>query len=50
MGFWLLLCVTLAYAWIAAESLAKGTTTQGIIFAGYALANIGFLIAMWRQS
>jgi hypothetical protein len=46
MSFWLLLLVTLAYAWIAIESLIKGPMTQGIIFAGYSLANIGFLIAM----
>lgn len=49
MGFWLLLCVTLAYAWIAIESLIKGPHTQAIIFAGYALANIGFLIAMYKR-
>ena len=49
MGFWLLLCVTLAYAWISIESFIKGPQTQAIIFAGYALANIGFLIAMWRN-
>jgi hypothetical protein len=49
MSFWLLLCVTFAYAWIAVESLVKGPMTQGIIFAGYSLANIGFLIAMWKR-
>ncbi len=46
MSFWLLLCVTLAYAWIAVESFVKGPLTQGVIFTGYALANVGFLIAM----
>lgn len=49
MGFWLLLAVTLAYAYIAIESFVRGPTTQAIIFAGYAIANIGFLIAMWSQ-
>jgi len=46
MSFWLLLAVTVAYAWIAAESLIRGKVTFGITFAGYALANLGFLIAM----
>ena len=49
MSFWLLLAVTLAYLWIAVDSAIKGPPTQAVIFAGYALANCGFLWAMFKR-
>jgi hypothetical protein len=46
MGAWLILVVTVIYAYIAVEQIFKGNPSMGIIYSGYAFSNIGlFLMA-----
>jgi hypothetical protein len=46
MGAWLILVVTVIYAYIAGEQVYKGNVSMGIIYSGYAFSNIGlFLMA-----
>ena len=46
MSAWLLVIVTLIYASIAVSRMAAKDWNMAIVFAGYAMANIGLLGAM----
>lgn len=43
MSTWLVIAVTLAYVWVAIEQYALGNLYVGIMFSGYAFANLGIL-------
>lgn len=45
MSQWLIILVGVIYAYIAAESVFKGDTSIGIVFAGYAFSNVGLWMA-----
>lgn len=42
----LLSIVTLMYLGVAADQFAKGQPWMGIVWAGYAIANVGFIGAL----
>lgn len=42
----ILVAVTLAYAAIAGASLWEGNFSKATVFSGYALANIGLIVAL----
>jgi hypothetical protein len=44
MSHWLIAATGIAYAWIAVEQFWKGNVSTGIVWAGYAFAQIG----LWR--
>ena len=44
----LLWAVTLAYVWVAADLVRKGDWL-GLTFAGYAVANVGVILALPRH-
>lgn len=43
MGTPLLIAVTLAYGWVAVDFYLKGDISMAWVFAGYVLANGGFI-------
>lgn len=47
-SFWGVVLPTVSYLVTCASEAAKGNTSGAIIFFGYALANVGFLVAFWR--
>ena len=49
MSLWLLSIVTLIYATIAVLEGARGNWAICVVFAGYALANIGLMPALAQQ-
>ncbi len=49
MGLYLLIAVTLAYAWIAAESFVKKDWPMAIMFGGYAIANFGPMLVLLKR-
>ena len=46
MSFSLLVVVTAIYTWISIDQATGGHWSMAIVFAGYALANIGLLVAV----
>ena len=46
MGAWLLGAVTVAYLGVSVDYYRNGNPFDAVVFAGYALANVGFL---WRM-
>ncbi len=46
MSNWLVVAVTVAYAWTGLEQGLKGQVGFCIMFVGYALANIGLIYSM----
>ena len=43
MSTWLVVLVTLAYCWTALDQGFKGNYGTTVMFAGYAIANIGII-------
>jgi len=43
MSLWLIVAVTLAYAFTAISLFCTDKTGMGIVFTGYAIANLGFI-------
>ena len=43
MSLWLIIAVTLAYVFTAASLFYADKTGMGIVFTGYAIANLGFI-------
>lgn len=43
MSLWLIIAVTLAYAFTAISLFAHSKYGMGIVFTGYAIANLGFI-------
>jgi hypothetical protein len=43
MSLWLIIVVTAIYLFTAVDQLIKGNTGVGIMFFGYAFANVGVL-------
>jgi hypothetical protein len=46
MSGWLIAGVGLVYLGVSVEQALKGNWGMGIVFAGYAFSNVGFLVAM----
>ena len=46
MSGWLIILVTVIYAGIAVDQLFKGNIPMGVVYAGYAFANIGLYLAV----
>ena len=46
MSGWLIILVTVIYAGIAVEQLFKGNIPMGVVYSGYAFANIGLYLAV----
>jgi len=40
----LLIVVTLIYGWIAIDQFLKGNPNMGIVYIGYAFANVGMIL------
>jgi hypothetical protein len=43
LSTWLIIAVTLAYAFTACSLFANNKVGMGIVFTGYAIANLGFI-------
>jgi hypothetical protein len=43
---WLVAVVGLVYLWVALEQARQGSWPMAIVFFGYALSNVGFLVAL----
>lgn len=48
MSLWLIILITVLYALSAADLALKGNWPMGLVFGGYALANVGLIVAMQK--
>lgn len=46
MSGWLVMLVTLAYVWTSAEQFILSNPGPGIMFLGYAVANLGVILVL----
>ena len=42
-GYWLLVCITVGYAFVGLDLYRLGNSPMGLVFGSYALANIGLI-------
>lgn len=49
MSTWLIAVIGIVYLYIGLEQIYKGGTGNGIMFIGYAIANVGLILAVKQE-